>query len=268
MKKSLLLIVPFVLLFLNACATDADEGFDASSVCPAEGTNAYGMPNRGTFVDERDGRVYKYTTIGDQVWMAENLKYAADSTVCFDEKESNKEVNAQEEVKEIVQEVEKQAEQKSLTREDIIAIVKEAMNELTQEGVSKEQAKEIGKEAVQEIKEEVKEKKGNIQENLKSAAKNEFREILKGTYIKFKGDSEDDYLEGKVTNHLKQEIDKWKTKYKSVEVAKKYDNTKFNTTAAKIINNIQSETIPQFQDSLSLVDTISKMIVKKIKGTN
>lgn len=42
------------------------------------------MPNRGTFVDERDGRVYKYTTIGNQVWMAENLKYDAEYSVCLD----------------------------------------------------------------------------------------------------------------------------------------------------------------------------------------
>ncbi len=89
MKKSLLLVVPFVLLFLNACATDADEGFDASSVCPAEGTNAYGMPNRGTFVDERDGQVYKYTTIGDQVWMAENLRYDAAYSSCYEDADEN-----------------------------------------------------------------------------------------------------------------------------------------------------------------------------------
>lgn len=92
MKKSLLLIVPFVLLFLNACATDADEGFDASSVCPAEGTNAYGMPNRGTFVDERDGQVYKYTTIGDQVWMAQNLNYDVEYSMCYDNNSENCEI--------------------------------------------------------------------------------------------------------------------------------------------------------------------------------
>ncbi len=28
-----------------------------------------------TFVDERDGNIYRYVTIGDQVWMAENLRY-------------------------------------------------------------------------------------------------------------------------------------------------------------------------------------------------
>ena len=62
-------------LILVACTTDADDSFDAASVCPTEGTNAYGMPNRGTFIDERDGQEYRYTTIGDQVWMAQNLNY-------------------------------------------------------------------------------------------------------------------------------------------------------------------------------------------------
>lgn len=62
-------------LILVACTTDAEEEFDAESVCPAEGMNAYGMLNRGTFIDERDGQEYKYTTIGNQVWMAQNLNY-------------------------------------------------------------------------------------------------------------------------------------------------------------------------------------------------
>ena len=74
-----------VFAFFVACTTDADEEvdtFDASVVCPADGLNKYGMPNRGTFIDERDGQEYKYTTIGDQVWMAENLNYAAERSVC------------------------------------------------------------------------------------------------------------------------------------------------------------------------------------------
>jgi uncharacterized protein (TIGR02145 family) len=37
-----------------------------------------------TFVDERDGQEYKYTTIGNQVWMAENLKFDAPYSVCYD----------------------------------------------------------------------------------------------------------------------------------------------------------------------------------------
>ena len=71
-------------LILIACTTDADDSFDAASVCPSEGTNIYGMPNRGTFVDERDGQEYQYTTIGDQVWMAQSLSYEAAGSFCYD----------------------------------------------------------------------------------------------------------------------------------------------------------------------------------------
>ncbi|WP_308603950.1 FISUMP domain-containing protein [uncultured Fibrobacter sp.] len=57
------------------------ENFNPASVCPESG--------RGTFVDERDGQAYKYTTIGDQVWMAENLNYETDYSVCYDNGDSD-----------------------------------------------------------------------------------------------------------------------------------------------------------------------------------
>ena len=68
----------------NSTSSEPEYVFDASVVCPAEGLNAYGEPNRGTFIDERDGQEYKYTTIGNQVWMAENLKFEAPYSIYYD----------------------------------------------------------------------------------------------------------------------------------------------------------------------------------------
>lgn len=79
MKKYLSLFFFLQLIVLTSCTTDADDesdNFDAAKVCPVSG--------RGTFTDERDGQVYKYTTIGNQIWMAENLKYDAEYSVCLD----------------------------------------------------------------------------------------------------------------------------------------------------------------------------------------
>ncbi|WP_295681626.1 FISUMP domain-containing protein [uncultured Fibrobacter sp.] len=77
-RQACFLIVP-MLAFVVSCTTepDDDDSWDAAKVCPETGTNSYGMPNRGTFTDERDGQVYMYTTIGNQVWMAQNLNYDA-----------------------------------------------------------------------------------------------------------------------------------------------------------------------------------------------
>ena len=80
----------FCAFLFSSCSdsgTNAEttKTFDASVVCPAEGVNAYGEPNRGTFTDERDGKVYKYTTIGNQVWMAEYLNYDSPDSYCVEE---------------------------------------------------------------------------------------------------------------------------------------------------------------------------------------
>ena len=79
MKKTMAFLLLLQTAFLLSCTTSTDDGddFDAAKVCPLNG--------RGTFTDDRDGQVYKYTTIGNQVWMAENLKYDAEYSVCLDE---------------------------------------------------------------------------------------------------------------------------------------------------------------------------------------
>ena len=84
MKKTLVFLV---LLVFASCSDNSSsvEVFDAARVCPESG--------RGTFTDSRDGQVYKYTTIGNQVWMAQNLSYSIPEAFVLDP-ETNEQVES------------------------------------------------------------------------------------------------------------------------------------------------------------------------------
>lgn len=43
----------------------------------------------GSLVDERDGQEYKTVYIGEQIWMAENLKYVSENSECYAKTEEN-----------------------------------------------------------------------------------------------------------------------------------------------------------------------------------
>lgn len=73
-NKSLFFTASLFSVLLFACSDNSTKAdvFDAASVCPES--------KRGYFTDDRDGQMYKYTTIGKQVWMAQNLNYALPET--------------------------------------------------------------------------------------------------------------------------------------------------------------------------------------------
>jgi uncharacterized protein (TIGR02145 family) len=43
----------------------------------------------GEILDSRDGQVYRIVQIGTQVWMAQNLNYAADGSLCYERESAN-----------------------------------------------------------------------------------------------------------------------------------------------------------------------------------
>ncbi|MCF0216227.1 MAG: hypothetical protein HUK21_07110, partial [Fibrobacteraceae bacterium] len=68
MKITKILAMAFIGIL---CACSEDESFNPEEVCPASG--------RGTFTDERDGQTYRYITIGNKIWMDQNLNYATET---------------------------------------------------------------------------------------------------------------------------------------------------------------------------------------------
>ena len=53
------------------------------TVCDDNGVKVV-TPEVTTFVDYRDNKTYKKVQIGEQIWMAENLKYEAGGSKCYD----------------------------------------------------------------------------------------------------------------------------------------------------------------------------------------
>jgi len=77
-------IIIFVLAFLMVTSCD-QEGVKTSK-------SGYVDPSsvvKGTMTDPRDGKTYKTVTIGDQIWMAENMAFKVGNSPCYQNKEKN-----------------------------------------------------------------------------------------------------------------------------------------------------------------------------------
>ena len=70
----------------NTSTSSSTPNTPTSSSTPIEDLSSSSVkvpePEEGTLTDSRDGQTYKTVVIGTQTWMAENLNYAATSSVC------------------------------------------------------------------------------------------------------------------------------------------------------------------------------------------
>ena len=65
------------------------EDYITTLPCPNTVAQIDGSIASGTFTDDRDGRAYRTVKVGESTWMAENLDFVTDSSVCSDNDESN-----------------------------------------------------------------------------------------------------------------------------------------------------------------------------------